>query len=216
MYATARASSEFPDLRTAAGDLWVEVTDSALAAISDSVSPAGVVAVCEFLDRPLERVLTDSGLITICADVRDPGNAGTLLRSSDAAGADGVVFAGRAVDVYNPKCVRASVGSLFHVPVATDVTVEAAILAAREAGLVVLAADGDGEVALEPDLELLRMPTAWIFGNEAWGLPRELAELADARVRIPIYGRAESLNVGAAATLCLYASASAHRSAAAD
>ena len=155
----------------------------------------------------------ETTLLAICADVRDPGNAGTVVRCADAAGADAVVFAGHSVDPYNPKTVRASVGSLFHLPIAVEPDPAAAVRAAQAAGLVVLAADGAGEVDLDEADDLLARPTAWLFGNEAWGLPDELAALADHRVRIPIHGRAESLNLSTAAALCLYASARAQRAA---
>ncbi len=124
-----------------------------------------------------------------------------------------MVLAGSSVDAYNPKTVRASVGSLFHLPVAVEPSAEAAVRAAKDAGLTVLAADGAGEVGLydAPLAELMTGPTAWLFGNEAWGLPAELAALADHRVAIPIHGRAESLNLSTAAALCLYESARAAR-----
>ena len=181
------------------------VDERALASLSDSVSPAGVVALCRYVDVPLADVLAGARLVAICADVRDPGNAGTVIRTADAAGADGVVLAGSSVDAYNPKTVRASVGSLFHLPLAVEPSAEAAVRAARAAGLTVLAADGAGEVGLYD--APLAGPTAWLFGNEAWGLPPELAALADHRVAIPIHGRAESLNLSTAAALCLYESA---------
>jgi TrmH family RNA methyltransferase len=152
-----------------------------------------------------------SQLLVICADVRDPGNAGTVIRTADAAGANAVVLAGQSVDAYNPKTVRATVGSLFHLPFAIAPDPAVAVRAAQARGLRVLAADGAGEVDLfETDLDV---PTAWLFGNEAWGLPAELAELADERVAIPIHGRAESLNLATAAAVCLYATARAHRAA---
>jgi TrmH family RNA methyltransferase len=211
VFATPEATEQYADL-AAAAPRWTLVDDRALASLSDSVSPAGVVGLCRFLDRPVEHVLDGTRLVAICADVRDPGNAGTVIRCADAAGADGLVLAGHSVDAYNPKTVRASVGSLFHLPVAVEPDPAAAVRAARAAGLVVLAADGAGEVDLDEADELLAGPTAWLFGNEAWGLPDELAALADHRVRIPIHGRAESLNLSTAAALCLYASARAHRS----
>ncbi len=184
------------------------VDERALGGLSDSVNPAGLVAVCRFLDGVLpER----PGLLSICADVRDPGNAGNVIRTTDAAGGDGVVLAGDAVDAYNPKTVRASAGSLFHVPLAVEPDPAAAVRAAQAAGLVVLAADGGGDVDLYEAGDLLAQPTAWLFGNEAWGLPDELAALADHRVAIPIHGRAERLNLSTAAALCLYASATAQR-----
>ncbi len=172
--------------------------------LSESVNPAGVVALCRFVDVPVAEALAGARLVAICADVRDPGNAGTVIRCADAAGADAVVLAGSSVDLYNSKTIRASVGSAFHLPVAVEPSAETAVGAAREAGLTVLAADGAGEVGLY-DADLTG-PTAWLFGNEARGLPPELAQLADHRVAIPIHGRAESLNLSTAAALCLYES----------
>ncbi len=188
------------------------VDERALATLSDSVTPAGIVAVCSFLDVPLADALGgDAGLVTIAADVRDPGNAGTLIRTSDALGVAAVVLAGSSVDVYNPKTVRASVGSVFHVPIAVEPDAEVVVTAARAAGLVVLAADGDGELSLDDADALLVGPTAWLFGNEAWGLPPALAALADHRVRIPIAGAAESLNLSTAAAICLHETARVRR-----
>jgi TrmH family RNA methyltransferase len=183
------------------------VDDAALASLSDAVTPAGLVAVCRFLDDEPVLDTASSRLLVICADVRDPGNAGTVIRCADAAGAAGVVLAGHSVDPYNPKTVRASVGSLFHLPVAVEPDPAVAVRAAQAAGFQVLAADGHGDVDLFAADELLARPTAWLFGNEAWGLPAELRGLADHVVSIPIFGRAESLNLSTAAALCLYASA---------
>ena len=210
VFATPRAVGEYADLLAAATVTLVD--DRALASLSDSVTPAGVVALCRQIDAPLERVLDVSArLLVICADVRDPGNAGTVVRTADAAGADAVVLAGQSVDAYNPKTVRATVGSLFQVPFAIEPDPAAAVRAAKARGLTVLAADGAGERDLFEIDELLAGPVAWLFGNEAWGLPAELAALADHRVAIPIRGRAESLNLSTAAAVCLYASARAHR-----
>ena len=217
VFATPAAADGYADLLAPAPAVTL-VDDRALASLSDSVSPAGVVALCRFVDRPLAHVLPPSPgggasarLVVICADVRDPGNAGTVIRTADAAGADAVVLAGSSVDLYNPKTVRASVGSAFHLPIAVEPDPAAAIRAARAAGLVVLAADGAGDLDLDEADELLTGPTAWLFGNEAWGLPEELAALADHRVSIAIRGRAESLNLSTAAAVCLFASARLHR-----
>jgi TrmH family RNA methyltransferase len=146
--------------------------------------------------------------------VRDPGNAGTVLRAADAAGADAVIFADASVDPYNGKCVRASAGSLFHLPVVAGARLPAATAALRAAGLRILAADGRGGATLDdPGTRTgLTGPTAWLFGNEAWGLPDDLLALADESVAVPIYGRAESLNLATAAAVCLYASAQAQHS----
>jgi TrmH family RNA methyltransferase len=210
VFATGEATQRY-DAWRGHSPAWAVVDDRALASLSDSVSPAGIVAVCRFLDVERDVVLGGSRLVAICGDVRDPGNAGTVIRTADAAGADGVVLAGDSVDAYNPKTVRASVGSLFHVPVAVEPDIAAAVSTARDAGLTVLAADAAGEVSLDDAAELLSRRTAWLFGNESRGLAPEIAALADHRVRIPIHGRAESLNLATAAALCLYASASAHR-----
>ena len=215
VFATVDATDQYDDLAAAtvaAGAPWTLLEDRALASVSDSVSPAGVVAVCRFVDRPLVDLLaTERQLVAICAEVRDPGNAGTVIRSADAAGAEVVVLSGTSVDLYNPKTVRAAVGSVFHLPIAVELDPAAAVRAAQEAGLVVLAADGAGEIDLHDAGDLLRAPTAWLFGNEARGLPPELRDLADHRVRIPLHGRAESLNLSTAAAVCLYASARAQR-----
>ena len=214
VFATVAATEQYAVLRAAADERavpWTPVEDRALASLSDSVSPAGLVAVCRFLDEPAADVWSGLDLVAICADVRDPGNAGTVIRTADAAGAGAVVLAGRSVDAYNPKTVRASAGSLFHLPLSVAPDPVEAVRHTRSAGLTVLAADGEGEVDLFDADDLLRARVAWLFGNEAWGLPPELAALADHRVRIPIAGRAESLNLATAAAVCLYATARARR-----
>lgn len=186
-----------------------EVDDEALQALADTVQPQGLVAVCTTRDVPLADALRKAPrLVAVCADIRDPGNAGTVLRTADAAGASAVVFAGDSVDPYNGKAVRSSAGSLFHVDVVRARDAEAAIDALRAAGLRILAADGYGESDLFEMSDLGR-PTAWLFGSEAHGLREELKRAADARVRVPILGGAESLNLAAAAAVCLYASAKA-------
>jgi len=189
-------------------------TDQVIASLTTTVTPAGVIAICRTVDVALERVLGPTpSLVALLAHVRDPGNAGTVLRTAEAAGADAVVLSAASVDVYNAKCVRAAAGSLFHLPVVIGVELASAVENLRSAGLRILAADGTGELDLydEQDSGALATPTAWLFGNEAWGLPPELRNLADAVVRVPIHGRAESLNLAAAAAVCLYASARAQR-----
>jgi TrmH family RNA methyltransferase len=212
-FATRECTDRHPDLgHSAAGQQvpWHPVGPDVLASLAQTVTPQGVVAVCRFVDRPLSDVLREPpSLVALCANVRDPGNAGTVIRCADAAGAGAGVLAGTSVDPYNGKCVRASAGSLFHLPLSTGVSVEDAVGATRAAGLQVVAADGSGDTDLHQAQTrgLLAAPTAWIFGNEAWGLPPEQAQLADLVVRVPIYGRAESLNLATAAAVCLYASA---------
>jgi RNA methyltransferase, TrmH family len=187
------------------------VTEAGLAALTETVTPQGLVAVCRHIHHPdLAPVLArQPRLVVVLAGISDPGNAGTVLRTADAAGAAAVIFAGGSVDPYNGKCVRASAGSLFHVDVVRGGTAEAAVAALRASGLTVLAADAYGADDLDDlaDSGRLGTRTGWLFGSEAHGLPPELAAQADARVRVPIHGRAESLNLAAAAAVCLYASA---------
>ena len=187
------------------------VTEPALAGLADTVTPQGVVAVCRQLHRDhVAAVLAPhTRLVVVLAGIADPGNAGTILRTADAAGADIVVFPDGTVDPYNGKCVRASAGSLFHLDLVRGGDPAQAVRALTSAGLAVLAADAHGADDLDACIDAgdLSAPTAWLFGSEAHGLPRELAELAQARVRVPIHGRAESLNLAAAAAVCLYASA---------
>ncbi len=223
LYLTPAAAERYADevrLARSAGLDPVGVADDVMAAMTDTVSPQGLLAVCAAVDRPLADVLAPRpALVAVLTHVRDPGNAGTVLRAADAAGAGAVVLTEASVDVHNPKCVRSTAGSLFHLPVAQGATLAETAKALRGNGLAVLAADGGGDVDLDelqddaerdPDA-LLRRPTAWVLGNEAWGLPAEHRALADAVVRVPIHGRAESLNLATAATVCLYASARAQR-----
>lgn len=226
VFATVAATSSYDDLRRAVTDghlPWQVAADDAVASLSGTVTPPGVVAVCRFVDVPLAELAdTESGpeagtgtapdngttgFLAVCADVRDPGNAGTVIRTADAAGAAGVVLAGHSVDPYNDKAVRATVGSMFHLPIALEPDPATVVRTLRDRGWTVLAADAAGETPLFDADTILTGKVAWLFGNEAWGLPADLAALADHRVAIPIRGRAESLNLAAAAAVCLYATA---------
>lgn len=267
VYATAEALERHTDiaglLASEAAPIVRMVTADVLAAMSSTVTPQGFIAVCRFVDSSLDDVLASGPrLVAVLVEVRDPGNAGTIIRAADSAGADAVILTGASVDPYNPKTVRSTVGSLFHLPLVIGVELAGLIDRLRAAGLTVLAADGYGTISLDDlqdasasrrfgaddasrrgpgrgsdrgpgrgqglasrDLSApseagagpsgaavvrLEDPGAWLFGNEAQGLP-DGAAAADARVAVPIYGSAESLNVGTAATVCLYASARAQR-----
>ena len=225
LFVTVPARSRYSDLVTAiaAAGIGVHtVSGEVMDELAQTVTPQGLLAVCGFVDVPLTELVPKVpkpqggpvlSLVALLANVRDPGNAGTVLRTADAAGAHAVVFADASVDPYNGKCVRASAGSLFHLPVVAGARLTDAVAAMREAGLRIVAADGrTGRSLDEPDVQArLAEPTAWMFGNEAWGLSPELVELADEPIAVPIYGRAESLNLAAAAAVCLYASARAQR-----
>lgn len=186
------------------------VTERAAKVLSDTVTPAGLVAVCDMPGTLLTDVLAGSPrLVAVAVEIGEPGNAGTLIRIADAMGAAAVILAGHSVDPYNGKCLRASAGSIFSVPVVVEADTNAAVAALRATGLQVLASTVDGERALDEAEQLLERPTAWLFGPESHGLPTEIASQADHRVRIPMSGGAESLNVAAAAAICLYQSARA-------
>ena len=219
-FGTPTALERHPALVQAAesADLEVEyVSEAVIEAMADTVTPQGVVAVCRQFPTSVRDILSvaDAGrpmLVAVLEEVRDPGNAGTIIRAADAAGADGVVFSGRSVDLYNPKVVRASTGSIFHLPVAVGVELPAVLERARGAGLAVIAADVKGEDLLAVRRHgALAEPTAWLFGNEARGLSEEHLAFADRVVAVPIYGRAESMNLATAASVCLYESAFAQR-----
>ncbi len=225
LFVTAEARARHPDLVTGLAGTGVPaqlVSGEVMSDLAQTVTPQGVLAVCGFVDVPLERAVPSPAavaspgtgpapkLAAVLANVRDPGNAGTVLRTADAAGAQAVIFSDASVDPYNGKCVRASAGSIFHLPLVAGVRLDQAVRALRQAGLRILAADARGGRSLD-DLgpDELAAPTAWVFGNEAWGLPDELVALADESVAVPIYGRAESLNLATAAAVCLYACARA-------
>ncbi len=187
---------------SAAGVATIEVDGAVMSRLTGTVTPQGLVGIAPFIDVELDALPPDPGCVALLHAIRDPGNAGTVLRSADAAGADGVVISDGSVDLYNAKTVRASAGSLFHLPVVRGVETADAVAQLRARGVLVLAMDADGDGDLyEHDLG---DPVAFVFGNEAWGLPAEIAKLADATVRVPIASRAESLNVAAAATVCLF------------
>jgi TrmH family RNA methyltransferase len=211
---TADRHSALVEAAVAGGVSPVLLSDRDLATLSETVSPQGVVAVCRTVDVGLSDALAGTPrLIVCCAAVRDPGNAGTVIRCADAFGADAVVLTEGSVDAYNAKTVRASAGSVFHLPLVVGVSLADTLALCRQRGLQVLAADGSGDVDLDGLAvtgELAR-PTVWLMGNEAWGLPDEHLRLADRVVRVPLYGAAESLNLSTAAAVCLYATASTQR-----
>jgi RNA methyltransferase, TrmH family len=215
LFGTPQALAQHADLAAAAHAQGVQVSgvsERGMAGLSETVTPQGLVAVCRFVDVPLESVTAAAPrLVAVLAAIGDPGNAGTVLRTADAAGADAVLFGAASVDPYNGKCVRSGAGSLFHLPVVRGGDPVGQVGALRAAGVRVLAATGRGETGLDTLAAdgTLAAPTAWLFGNEARGLPDDLAALADARVRIPMSGRTESLNLAAAAAICLYVTAQA-------
>lgn len=210
VFATPDAARRHPELTASA----VLCDDDAIASLTTSASPQGIVAVCKRTFASLDEVFASSPDVLVgLMFARDPGNAGAVLRVADAAGADGVIFSVESVDPTNDKVVRASTGSIFHLPVVVDVAPDTLIAAARAHGMQVLVADASG-VDLDDlvDEGRLTRRTLWLMGNEAWGVPQEIRDAADDVVSVPIYGKAESLNLATAAAVCLYSSARAMRS----
>ncbi len=206
VFATEAAAAAHADLLAPTAVPVRLVTEKAAAGLSETVTPQGLVAVCALRDVPAGRLAADPPPLAVAlAGLADPGNAGTVLRTADACGAGAVVFGAGSADPYGGKAVRASAGSLFHLDVVRGAPLGPLVADLRTRGVTVLAADGGGETPLDAAGGLLAGPVLWLFGNEARGVPAELAGAADARVRIPMRGRAESLNLAAAAAICLYA-----------
>lgn len=182
-----------------------EVSDKVLDVMADTVTPQGVIAVAQLLQHSIDD-LDGVKLVAICDEIRDPGNAGTVIRAADAAGADAVILTGNTVDLHNPKLVRSSTGSIFHLPIIEHDDLADVVEWLTSRGVTILAAAADGESI--PSVQgKLSEPTAWLFGNEAHGLDDNARAMAHHVVSVPIYGKAESLNLATAASVCLYASA---------
>ncbi|MFM5903855.1 MAG: TrmH family RNA methyltransferase [Microbacteriaceae bacterium] len=211
IFVTESAHAEHAELFERAVQARVSVTlvsETVLKALVDTQTPQGVVAVCEQMHVDVDGIWdSQARLVALLANIRDPGNAGTVLRAADAAGADAVVFSDNSVDVFNPKVVRSTTGSLFHLPVAVGASSLEFIAQAKAAGFQVFAASGGGVSIADLSADILAKPTLWVFGNEAWGFEPEVLAAVDQVVAVPIYGAAESLNLATAASICLYATA---------
>ncbi|MDY5585361.1 MAG: RNA methyltransferase, partial [Arcanobacterium sp.] len=213
VYATSEALKTHPDLLQLIDELdpYTHLLEPELF-LRISKDAQGILAVADIPDEPdLAEVFANSQLLVMTLRANDPGNLGTIIRCSDAFGAQAVITGAGSVAATNPKVIRSSVGSLFHIPVIEDEQPEPLIMTAKEAGFQVLAADAHGDFNLD---ELagkidLREKTLWVFGNEAHGFSKGELALADAVVSIPMWGNAESLNLAMAATLCIFESARA-------
>lgn len=217
LYVTEAALAEHPDIDELArnADPYTHIVAPELfAELSDDAQ--GWLAVINTPPAPdLSELLAREPRLVVCAvETTDPGNLGTIIRTADAAGADAVILGRGSVELYNPKVVRSTAGSIFHLPILSSADVAEAAATARAAGLQILAADGSGEAVLMPgntSAPDLTTPTMWLIGNEARGFAPEHLAVADVVVRIPLWGHAESLNAAVAAGLCVYASAIAQR-----
>ena len=211
VFVAAKASDPVVDRAHDAGLLVFELAEGVIERVADTVTPQPVMAVVGMVDVDLEAV-RESTFVVVCVDVRDPGNAGTVLRSAEAAGAGAVVCCTGSVDLYNPKTVRASAGSLFHVPVVAGGDPMHVLDTIAAWGLRRLGTEATGGVAYD-EVDLTQ-PIAFVLGNEANGLPDSVRSSIDDLVTIPMLGRSESLNVGMAASVLCFETARQRRSAA--
>jgi len=200
--------SELAKLAAAAGVVVETATEQVLEQMADTQTPQGVIAVSAIPTQSVDDALGEKpALVVVLDEVRDPGNVGAIIRVADAVGADAVIFVGDCVDAYNPKVVRATTGSLFHLPTIAVKDMAETVEALRKRHVQVFAADMDGESLPAIPVAVLGQPTAWIFGNEAHGVNPASVALADKTVALPQYGKVESLNISTAAAVCLYQSA---------
>ena len=216
VFMTKEAFAKNADIVALAGSASIEieqVTEQVLEQMADTTTPQGVVAVVQMASVTLEQVIgSNPELLVVLDRVSDPGNAGTIIRVAVAAGATGVIVTTDSVDIYNPKVVRSTTGSIFHIPIVTGVELATAMEALKSAGLQVIAADMTG-VPL-PELAqkgTLQAPSAWLMGNEAHGLDDSALAKADVVASVPQYGPVESMNLATAAAVCLFQSAFAQR-----
>mgnify|MGYP006269614037 CR=1 FL=1 len=210
LFVTQPATARHADLVALAHQRGIEVieaTDEVVEAMAETDAPQGMVAACALPTAGLGDAIRPQASVVILENLADPGNVGTIIRTADAVGASGVVLTHGSVDPWNGKCVRSTAGSIFHLPVVPEAPLGAAITAARTAGLTVAAATGDGEADLYDWLATAPAGICWIFGSEAHGVSDEAKAQADVRIRIPMVGAAESLNVATATAVCLYAAA---------
>lgn len=179
-------------------------SDKEFSDMSDTENPQGIMAVCEKKQFSLEDIVkkAEGGFFVAAEELNDPGNLGTIIRTADACGVDAVILSKGSVDVYNGKVLRSTMGSVFHVPVITDVNIKETIEIMKENGVKVYAAHLKGKKT--PYKFNLKTKTAYLIGNEANGLKEETASLADEYVKIPMPGRAESLNASVAAAVLMY------------
>ena len=178
------------------------VNENVMKKIADTETPQGIIAVCKMRQPKLETLLAGGKMLLVLDRVGDPGNIGTMLRTADAAGIGGLVLLKGCADIYAPKTVRSSMGSLFHIPVLSGVSEQEFVSAAKKAGYDLLVTCLDGADNLyKADLS---GRIAFVMGNEAGGVSKTLLEKADKRVYIPMAGRAESLNVAMAAGIVMF------------
>jgi TrmH family RNA methyltransferase len=217
IFLTQAAFDRNPDLVALALQAGCELTlatEAVIEQMADTITPQGVVAVARYLEVSLDAVL-EGGVsqVVVLHQVKDPGNVGNIIRTADGAGVDAVIVTEESVDIYNSKVVRASTGSIFHIPLVAGVELVPSITALKKAGIRILAADSAGKnLKKVGEAGVFEKPVGWLFGNEAHGLASEEKLLADTIVSVPLFGRAESLSLQTAAAVCIYHAAFAQNS----
>lgn len=185
------------------------VTDSVFEKISDTKTPQGILAVVKQMHYDLEDLLPGRPLLLLLEDIQDPGNLGTMMRAGEGAGVTGVIMSRSTVDIYNPKTIRSTMGSIFRVPFLYTDDLAADIRKLQEKKVKVYAAHLNGEAAYEKFS--YAEATAFLIGNEGNGLSDTVTKTADSLLKIPMLGRVESLNAGVAASLLVYEAARQRR-----
>ena len=178
------------------------VDENLLKDICDTETPQGIVAVIDRVGYDINQLIKESDLIVIVDRIQDPGNLGTIIRTADAAGAKGVILSEGTVDVYNPKVLRSTMGSIFHIPVAMTSDLIDAVEKLKKQGFTIYASSLEGSIAYYD--EAYTGKTAIIIGNEAQGIESSLMLRSDKLIKIPMHGLAESLNAAVAAGIILF------------
>lgn len=211
VFVTKAGSSKYAELLQLAVNVHAyihPIEHKAAQKLADTATTPGIFAICRNVTWNLNQALRGQPrMVCVGVETSDPGNAGTLMRLGDAMGANAVIFAGDTVDPQSPKAVRASTGSLFHVPVVRNRDVDFVLDRLQKQGFALAATTAAGDFDIRNSSEQLQQPVAWLFGNEAHGLPAAVMQRADYTMRIPIRGNAESLNLATAAAICLYETA---------
>ncbi|NLK21256.1 MAG: RNA methyltransferase [Epulopiscium sp.] len=184
-------------------DIIIEVSDKIFDKIADTTTPQGILAVCKQKTFTLEKVITKrNGFYIVLEDIKDPGNLGTIIRTGDAAGVDGIFLTKECVDLYNPKVIRSTMGSIFHLPILIDIDMDELIKQFTTSNVSVLSAHLKGK-RYPYDCDL-KAGIAILIGNESSGIKDTTAKKTDILVKIPMPGKAESLNAAMAAGILMY------------
>ena len=207
LYVTEAALDQFSKLLATDP---IVVSEKVMAAMSSVENAQGILATCaKDALSDLNKLTATSNLLIYCHEINDPGNLGTIIRSAHALGAQGLILSPGSVDPFAPKVVRASAGSLWHLPFIVNVEFEELMKSAQEVEMKSIAMTGSGKSTLKDFIKVLPKKSVFVFGNEAHGLPTEISKNCDHQVRIPMKAGVESLNLATSAALAIYAASNA-------